>query len=62
MIECTETMEEVKLANITIFENENKYGSCERSSCKVHIVFMIAVFKIFYWSYYLFCLLQLVFD
>ena len=28
--ECTETIEEVKLANITIFENKNnyKYNSC----------------------------------
>ena len=28
--ECTETIEEVKLAEITLFENENnyKYGSC----------------------------------
>ena len=32
--ECTETIEEVKLTNIAIFENENnyKYGCCERSS------------------------------
>ena len=46
--ECTETMEDVGLANITIFENENnyKYGSCERSSCKVYIVLMIVVFTI----------------
>ena len=42
--ECTETIEEVKLAEITIFENENenKYGSC-----KVYIVLMIVVFTIF---------------
>ena len=42
--ECTETIEEVKLAKITIFENENdnKYGSC-----KVYIVLMIVVFPIF---------------
>ena len=45
--ECTETIEEVKLANITTmelhsFENENKYRSC-----KVYIVFMIVVFTIF---------------
>ena len=42
--ECTETIEEVKLAKITLTENENgnKY-----SSCKVYIVFMIVVFKIF---------------
>ena len=42
--ECTETIEEVKLAEITIFENENenRYGSC-----KVCIVFMIVIFTIF---------------
>ena len=45
--ECAETIEEVKLANTTIFENENKYGSCERSSCRVFIVLMIVVFTIF---------------
>ena len=44
--ECTETIEEVKLAEITISENENNY---KYSSCKVYIVFMIVV-------------LQLVFD
>ena len=53
--ECTETIEEVKLAaKITIFENENenKYGSY-----KVYIVLMIVVFAIFigitiYFVYY----------
>ena len=52
--ECTEIIEEVKLAEITIFENENenKYGSC-----KVYIVLMIVVFTIFtgitiYFVYY----------
>ena len=50
--ECTKTIEEVKLAEITIFENENKY-----SSCKVYIVLMIVVFTIFtgitiYFVYY----------
>ena len=42
--ECTETIEEVRSAEITIFENENenKYGSC-----KVYIVFMTEVFTIF---------------
>ena len=43
--ECTETIEEVKLANITLTENENSYYKC--SSCKVYIVFMIVVFTIF---------------
>ena len=52
--ECTETIEELKLAKTTIFENENdnKYGSC-----KVYIVLMIVVFTIFaginiYFVYY----------
>ena len=42
--ECTETVEEVKLAKITLAENErgNKY-----SSCTVYIVLMIVVFTIF---------------
>ena len=42
--ECTEIIEEGKLANITIFknENENKYGFC-----KVYIALMIVVFTIF---------------
>ena len=42
--ECTETAKEVKLAKITLAENEseNKY-----SSCTVYIVLMIVVFTIF---------------
>ena len=52
--ECTETIEEVKLAKITL-ENENSYYKC--SSCKVYIVFVIVVFTIFtgitiYFVYY----------
>ena len=54
MNECTETIEEVKLADTTIFENknENKY-----SSCKEYILLMIVVFTIFtgitiYFVYY----------
>ena len=44
-----------KLAKITITENENSYYKC--SSCKMYIVFMIAVFTIFteitiYFVYY----------
>ena len=51
--ECTETIEEEKLTNITIF----KKGSYERSSCIVYIGLMIVVFKIFtgitvYLAYY----------
>ena len=43
--ECTETIEEVKLAKITLeHKNENSY-KC--SSCKVYIVFIIIVFTIF---------------
>ena len=52
--ECTETIEEVKLAKITLAknENENKY-----SSCTVYIVLMIVIFTIFtgitiYFVYY----------
>ena len=52
--ECTETIEEVKLAKITLAENENSY---KYSSCKVYIVLLIAVFTIFtgittYFVYY----------
>ena len=36
--ECTETVQEVKLANITLAENENSY-KC--SSCTVYTVFWI---------------------
>ena len=42
--ECTETIEELKLAEITIFENGNNY---KYNSCRVYIVLMIAVFTIF---------------
>ena len=41
--ECTETVEEVKLAKITLAENENRY-KC--TSCTVYIVLMIVVFTI----------------
>ena len=41
--ECTETIEEVKLANITFTENENNY---ECGSCMVYIVSMIVVIVI----------------
>ena len=41
--ECTETVEEVKLAKITLAENENSY---KWSSCTVYIVLMIVVFTI----------------
>ena len=52
--ECTETVEEVKLANTTL-ENENSYYKC--SSCKVYIVLTIVFFTIFtgitiYFAYY----------
>ena len=62
--ECTETIEEVKLANITLAENENSYYKC--SSCKVYIVFMIVVFTIFtgitiYFVYYNWYLIKNVF-
>ena len=41
--ECTETIEEMKLANITFTENENNY---ECGSCMVYIVLMIVVIVI----------------
>ena len=52
--ECTETIEEVKLDNITPAKNENNY---KYSSCKMYIVFMIVVSTIFtgitiYFVYY----------
>ena len=59
--ECTETIEKLKLAKITLAENENSYYKC--SSCKVHIVFMIVVFTIFtgikiYFIYYKWSLIK----
>ena len=52
--EFTETLEEVKLANITV-ENEDSYYKC--SSCAVYIVLIIIFFTIFtgiiiYFVYY----------
>ena len=41
--ECTETIEEVKLAKITLAENEN---SCECSSCTVYTVLFWIFFTI----------------
>ena len=54
--ECTETVEEVKIARITYAEvkSENIYSSCT--------VYIVLIFYNFYWNYYFFCLLQLVFD
>ena len=40
--ECTETIEEVKLAKITLAKNENKY-----SSCTVYIALMIVFLHFF---------------
>ena len=41
--ECTETVEEVKLAKITLAENEN---SCKCNPCTVYIVLMVVFFII----------------
>ena len=41
--ECTETIEETKLANITFTENENNY---EHNSCIVYIMLMTVTFTI----------------
>ena len=54
MDECTETVEEVKLARITLAEYGNSY---KWSFCTVYIVLMIAFFTIFtgittYFVYY----------
>ena len=42
--DCTKTIEETKLVNITFTENENNY---ECGSCIVYIVLMIVAFTIF---------------
>ena len=42
--ECTETIEELKLAEMTIPKSKNNY---EYSSCKVYMVIIIVVFTIF---------------
>ena len=42
--ECNENIEEVKLAEITHFENENNY---KYNSFRVYIVLMIVVFTTF---------------
>ena len=42
--ECTETIEEVKLAKITLTENENEN---KYSSCRVYIALMIVALTIF---------------
>ena len=52
--ECTETIEEVKLAKTNVAENENCYNC---SSCTVYIVLMIVFFTVFtgistYLAYY----------
>ena len=41
---CTETVEEVKVAEITPFDNKNNY---EYNSCRAYIILMIVVFTIF---------------
>ena len=42
--ECNGTIEEVKLAEITLFENENSY---KYNSCRVYILLMMVVFTVF---------------
>ena len=56
--ECTKIIEEVKLAEITPFENKNNY---EYNFCRVFYI-DDSIFYNFYWNYCLFNLLQLVFD
>ena len=60
--ECTETIEEVKSAKITLIElhfaeNENKYSFLQSIYCIDD-----SSFYNFCWNSNLFCLLQLVFD
>ena len=43
--ECNETIEEVKSAEIALFENENE-SNYKYNSCIVYIVLMIVVFTI----------------
>ena len=43
--ECTENIDETKLVNITLAEDENSYYKC--NSCKVCIIFMTVVFTLF---------------
>ena len=43
--ECTETIEEVKLANIIFGENENK-NSCKCTPCTVYFVSLLIFFTI----------------
>ena len=52
--ECTETVEEVKLAKIALAENENRY-KC--SSCTLYIVLMIVIFTIYagIGTYFVYC-------
>ena len=52
--ECAKTVEEVKIAKITLAENENK---CKCSYCTLYIVLIIVVFTIYagisiYFAYY----------
>ena len=42
--ECTENINEIKLVEVTPFENKNNY---EYNSCRVYIALMIVVFTIF---------------
>ena len=42
--ECTETIEELRIANITV-ENENSYYKC--NSCTVYIVFIMVFLQFF---------------
>ena len=57
--ECTESIEEIEITNITFTENENNYECVFR-----HSLYCIddSSYCNFYWNYRLFSLLQLVFD
>ena len=52
--ECTETIEEVKSAKITLAENknENKYSSCEVCIVLMRVIFPIFIGTTIYFVYY----------
>ena len=54
--ECTETNNGVKIAKITLAENENKH---KRSSCTLYTVLFSIIFTIKRWNWHLFSLLQI---
>ena len=58
--ECTETVEEVKLARITYAENENNYKCSFRTVYSVLMIVFLAIFTgiTIYFVYYNWCLIK----